>query len=323
MSQPLVLVTGSNGFLGRHTIDALLRDGACRVRAAVRQRATAQCLQETFGDIDVVECGDLLRNPDFDKLCAAMRGATAVVHVANVDWARRNEPDATREALNAARVFFDALVESKVSRLLWTSSDQCVHACSSPGAVVSRANRAFDESDWPVESALTTDAYVKSKVDLERAVFEWAARSSSPLQVVSILPGFCIGPLARGQRAPSSTLRFVVDSVCSAGESEWLANTHVFVTDVRDVADVCVAVLGRASVENESEKEQRVLVSASEAMSLRNLVMLLRGERIVLDTNEWTVNTERAKVLLDRASLRLLDDTLQATKDVCVCMSNQ
>src|SRR5688572_29457798 len=71
-----VLVTGANGFLGRHVVNELLRRGH-RVRAIVRPAARLVDLRWP-GEVDL-HFGDLRTSPTLE---AAFEGIDVVIHLA-------------------------------------------------------------------------------------------------------------------------------------------------------------------------------------------------------------------------------------------------
>lgn len=77
----IVTVFGGSGFVGRHVVRALARDG-WRVRVACRRPDLAFYLQPLGGPGQVVAVQANLRNPD--SVAAALRGAEAVVNLVGI-----------------------------------------------------------------------------------------------------------------------------------------------------------------------------------------------------------------------------------------------
>ena len=92
----LATVFGGSGFVGRHIVRALARDG-WRIRAAVRRPDLAGFLRPlgAVGQIELVQAN--LRYPD--SVAAAVEGAVAVVNAAGV---KRQRGRQTYEAVHAA-----------------------------------------------------------------------------------------------------------------------------------------------------------------------------------------------------------------------------
>ena len=83
MAKGLVVVFGANGFLGRHVMRELVKDG-WRIRAAVRRPHTAQDLtvNGAVGQIQLVQA-----NLRFKKSVEhALVGADAVINLASISY---------------------------------------------------------------------------------------------------------------------------------------------------------------------------------------------------------------------------------------------
>jgi NADH dehydrogenase len=109
----MILVTGANGFLGRHAVRALVAGGD-RVRAMVRDLSGAKALQE-------VECelvtGDVT---DPESLARATEGCTTVVHLVAIIAGRRD--DFERVIAEGTRSLVAAAREAGARRLVYVSA---------------------------------------------------------------------------------------------------------------------------------------------------------------------------------------------------------
>ncbi|HEY7381489.1 MAG TPA: NAD(P)H-binding protein [Gaiella sp.] len=109
----MILVTGANGFLGRHAVRALVAGGD-RVRAMVRDLSGAKTLQE-------VECelvtGDVT---DPESLARATQGCTTVVHLVAIIAGRRD--DFERVIAEGTRSLVAAAREAGARRLVYVSA---------------------------------------------------------------------------------------------------------------------------------------------------------------------------------------------------------
>jgi NADH dehydrogenase len=109
----MILVTGANGFLGRHAVRALVAGGD-RVRAMVRDLSGAKTLQE-------VECelvtGDVT---DPESLARATEGCTTVVHLVAIIAGRRD--DFERVIAEGTRSLVAAAREAGARRLVYVSA---------------------------------------------------------------------------------------------------------------------------------------------------------------------------------------------------------
>lgn len=170
-----VLVTGANGFLGQHVVDALLRSG-CAVVAGVRTPAAAQrlprsdLLEVRYGDLRVDPLGELLAGVDVVVHCAAQ--------VAGSDEARFRSTAVGTERL------LSAIDGSSVSRLVLISS----YSVYDWEAAAGRLDESTPVVAWPYGR----DGYTVAKSWQERLVLEFATRST--VDVAVLRPGFVWGP---------------------------------------------------------------------------------------------------------------------------------
>lgn len=111
---PLVAVTGATGFLGRHVLDALARNG-WRLRALVRGDAAPRLPARP---VELVR-GDLA---DGEALQRLVRGATAVVHLAGLTKARGRADFLAVNRDGSARVAAATAASAPGARLVLISS---------------------------------------------------------------------------------------------------------------------------------------------------------------------------------------------------------
>lgn len=154
-----VLVTGAFGNIGRHSVDALLSEGA-QVRALRHQSADPELLKKWKGKVEVVQ-GDLTRA---QTLPAAVRSVDVVVHLAFViPPACLDQPEAARRVNveGTANLIAALKAEAPKARLLFASSlDVFGHTAHLPPP------RTVAD---PVSA---TDAYTEHKLACEKAVQE-------------------------------------------------------------------------------------------------------------------------------------------------------
>ncbi len=221
-----VLVTGATGFVGTHTVAALVRAGRA-VRAFVRDPAKLERVLEPHGmtpaDLAGVEVGDV-RDPEAVR--AAVSGAGAVVHTAAVvatDPSRDAEVEATN--LVGSRHVLDSAVESGCRVVVHVSSAAALFPFA--GGLV--------RPDDPV--GRSSGAYARSKAACEVHARRLQAAGHP---VVSVYPSGIIGPddpsLTEMTRAAVFWLTRPFPRTRGA------SGAYV---DVRDVAAVLVAVVDR------------------------------------------------------------------------------
>lgn len=184
-----VLVTGANGFLGRHLVDALSRCSA-RVTALVRDRSRIS--PELEQRAEIVQ-GDLR---DAAHVSAAMRGVDLVFHCAAVtsnkdSWRVHQETN-----VQGSDNVFTAAAENGVSRLVHVSS-VIVY-----GLDGHRNGAPLDETAPYADGSDRWAHYMRSKTLSDQRALEMACGKGLPVTVLRL--GILYGPGSR--RLPGSGL---------------------------------------------------------------------------------------------------------------------
>lgn len=176
--QPLVLVTGGSGFVGRALVDRLVRDRRHRVRVAVRRP-----VNDLDAQVEQVRIGDLDGSTEWR---AAVEGADAIVHAAARVHVMHDS------ALDPLRAFRTVNVDGTlhlaqtaaaagVRRLVFLSSIKVNGESTPPG-------RPFHAEDAPAPR----DPYGVSKREAEEGLRALARKGS--LQVVIVRAPLVYGP---------------------------------------------------------------------------------------------------------------------------------
>ncbi|RKP27399.1 hypothetical protein SYNPS1DRAFT_10858, partial [Syncephalis pseudoplumigaleata] len=166
------LVTGGEGFLGRHVVEALIR---CRPAAQIRILDVYRSSIDRPPHVHAV-VGDLT---DRRSVEAACRGVTAIFHVASLltpdmAMARRVNIDGTRHLLAAAEA-------CGVRRILFVSS----------ATVVLNRTPIFDADESMPYASNPPDPYIAFKAEAERLVMSWGKKPGR--LVCSLRPSFIYG----------------------------------------------------------------------------------------------------------------------------------
>jgi dihydroflavonol-4-reductase len=234
----LVLLTGANGFLGAHTVLALLNAGYT-VRAAVRDIETAAARFPRFvppaqrARLSFVAL-DLTRD---DGWLEAALGCAYVVHSASPvpfgpvkNAAELIEParDGTLRALRAGR-------SARVRRVVVTSSTAAVMWGHSRDG-----SKTYDENDWTTFNP-SVPAYERSKTLAERAAWEYvdSVPEHERFELVTVLPGAILGPLLDGDFSVSGQ---IVRALLTR-EFPGVPDLGFALSDVRDIAEMHVAAM--------------------------------------------------------------------------------
>ncbi|WP_289017830.1 NAD-dependent epimerase/dehydratase family protein [uncultured Ornithinimicrobium sp.] len=214
-----VLVTGGTGFVGGHTVAALVGAGH-HVRLLVRRPQQVPVTLDPLGaEVTDVVVGDVL---DDASVAAALEGMDAVVHAAAVYTSdpRRRE-DVARTNVGATRIV--------LGRAVARGLDPVVHV-SSTAALVRRGGSG---PDLPLGDMTTT--YARSKVESEVVARDLQGKGHP---VVCVYPGGVLGPHDPYHGDQGELIRWLLRGVFPV----WPRGGLHYV-DVRDVAAVVLALL--------------------------------------------------------------------------------
>ncbi|HVU60029.1 MAG TPA: SDR family NAD(P)-dependent oxidoreductase [Mycobacteriales bacterium] len=221
-----VLVTGGTGFVGAHTVAALL-DAGHEVRVLARRpervASTIGALGVDVATVDVAE-GDMT---DADAVARAVKGVDAVIHSAAVVAAldRRQAERSVDTNVDGTRIVIDAAVAEGCDPIVHVSS---IAAVFTPSVEVVTA-------DLPLMTA-ADNPYTRSKALADQVARD---RQSAGRPVTIVYPGGVIGPPV-GNVCGDAAEGFA--SILRIGFLV-LSEGGINVIDVRDLAAVLVATL--------------------------------------------------------------------------------
>ena len=264
MSTERVLVTGASGFIAKHCIAELLRNGYA-VRGTVRSKSRAPEIERAIEragvdnpSLELAEA-DLTRDDGWGE---AVRDCRYVLHVASPFPAA--EPR-DREALlgpardGATRVV-DAAARAGAQRVVVTSSIAAVMYCAKPD------HEVLTEEDWSNTRSVDISTYAASKTLAERAAWERIgdlreAGFETELSVVN--PGFVLGPALDKDLSTSHH----VMRMLGRGTYPAVPRIAYPIVDVRDVAAAHVAAMKEPSAAGER------FICATDTLSLHEIGM--------------------------------------------------
>ena len=231
-----VAVVGGTGFLGANLVAALAEAAYTPIVVARSPEKAKRALPDLGVE---ARYGDITKP---DSLRTALQGCTYVHTVAAIvgDIFTSPNPD-HREA--AIRVNVDGTVnvlraahEAGAKRVVVTSSSSTRYQ---PGGAIA------NEDSPAIGDTVVPDAYVTSKVSLEKAITDFSRRTG--LEVVAILAGGLVGPRDAYPKLMGKNVLGRLNGEATAGVS--LEGAFPFV-DVRDVARAHVRAM---EIENPRE----------------------------------------------------------------------
>lgn len=173
-----VLITGANGFVGRHLVEEYEKNG-WEIRAVVRSLAT--CKLDRTKVREIVEVSDIAEVLDWAPL---VQGCSVVAHLA----ARAHQ---VQEAQDDGVVAFHRINVAATANLAMAAANACVRRflfISSSGVMGDASQRPWTEDDVPNPQS----SYAKSKLMAEQKVQFIALKSN--MEYVILRPALVYGP---------------------------------------------------------------------------------------------------------------------------------
>jgi predicted dehydrogenase/nucleoside-diphosphate-sugar epimerase len=246
-----VVVLGGTGFIGRHTLRALLARGLSVTAAVRRSPSLPPDLERAVrsGELRLVRT-ELAAG---EALGTAVRGARCVLHLATGNGNTWEEVE--RAMIGGTRAVAEACRVERVERLVYVSSTAALYLGPERGAEV-------DDDEECDPRPEQRSLYARGKNLAERAVL--AAAAGSPMAVTIVRPGVVLGADAPFQH--SGLGLWVRDNHCIG----WGAGTHALpLVLVEDVADA----LARVAAHGGRELDGRALnLAARVPLGARALV---------------------------------------------------
>ena len=215
-----VLVTGATGFVGFHTVKALLAAGHT-VRFGVRNVEKMERLYQPHN----IDCSDYSKAPITNKkaVTQALKGCDAVVHTAAMVSMNAADSERMLETnLGGTQNVIEAALESGIERIVHVSSV----------SVLSQKAGSPITEETPY--ALPKSGYARSKIAADKYV---RGKQAEGAKIAATYPTGIIGP-------DDPSLSEMMDAL-----AYYLNNTHLITSsgqqcvDVRDIADIHVKLL--------------------------------------------------------------------------------
>ena len=238
-----VLVTGGSGFIAGWIMRHLLEQGYA-VRATLRDLSKAEAVRtavapEGTEDRIAFVQADLLADDGWDT---AMAGCDYVIHAASPlgGGAPGDRYSLVPAARDGTLRVLKAAVGARVKRIVMTSA-----AATARPPLASR--RVSDETVWASPDDRQFDAYRVSKILAEVSAWEFMASVEQTARFTTILPGAVFGPvLMRNQTGSVDIIGGLL-----RGRPAILPRLGVWITDVRDLADMHIRALTKPEAAGE------------------------------------------------------------------------
>src|SRR5690606_22130545 len=233
-----VLVTGATGFIAKHCIAELIRQGY-RVRGTARHSDARTSVVNALarGGIDASHLeickADLLHDDGWD---AATEGCSHVLHVASPFPVKppRNRDEVVRPAVDGTLRVLKAAARAGVQRVVLTSS---MAACVYPAG--GKQERTYTEADHTDAARADISPYVASKALAERAAWDFVRTTPNAPELTVINPGLVYGPALDLDLSTSHE----VLTLMAKGKYPAAPRAGYAVVDVRDVAAAHVVAM--------------------------------------------------------------------------------
>ncbi|KAH9225045.1 hypothetical protein DL95DRAFT_323162 [Leptodontidium sp. 2 PMI_412] len=249
MAPSYVLVTGATGFIGAHVVDVLLNRGL-KVRGATRSMKKGEAMLKArpqfATQLDFVQIQDFAKSGVFED---AVKDVDAVIHVASPFTydTKDNEKELILPAINGVRSILEAATNSKIQRIVITSSFAAVMDINrkAPPYFTYTAEDwnplTYEESIDPATSAVV--AYRGSKKFAELEAWNFVKEKKFKFDIVTLCPPMTFGPVVH----PVAGVEFLNESnkmlwMVASGEPLPVARVPFWV-DVRDLAEAHVEAL--------------------------------------------------------------------------------
>ncbi|TXT11121.1 hypothetical protein VHUM_01872 [Vanrija humicola] len=255
LTSGLILATGASGFIGTHTVAALLTAGF-NVRITARSQAKAEHVRELFpGKQDRISYTVVPEISEPNAWDEAVVGVDGVIHLASpVTLSHAGPPSEVIDpAVNGVLHLLESLKKfnPNVKRVVQISSSAAVGITERPDVYV------YTEKDWndaivDITNKLGADApggakYAASKTLSERAFWKYIADNKPTWDGVSINPVFNFGPATQFATADSgaitSSLSILTPYLNPGLDAKFLEQPYGSMVDVRDVAFASVKAL--------------------------------------------------------------------------------
>ena len=262
MSKKTVLVTGVSGYLGLHVAKALLEHGygvRGTVRSIGKEPGVRKALATDSDQLSFAVC-DLTSDEGWAE---AFQGVDALIHVASPFILRepKDEQEYLRPAVDGTLRVMRFARDAGVTKAVVTSTYLTMAGHMFAGT--------FGPDDHTPMNDPSINAYIRSKVAAEEALWDFVVAEAPDMSVSTIHPGAILGPPLGSDTAGTSvsTIKGMI-----TGSVPGIPPISVPMVDVRDVALAHVAAMESTGVNG-----QRFAVCHPEPIRYLEVAKILRA----------------------------------------------
>ena len=251
-----MLLTGANGYIGRHILLELLNQGY-QVRASVRSLQKSgeivDALRNHVKDVKTLDSNLSFVELSLDSDAGwndSMAGIDVLIHSASPFplVIPANEEELIRPAVDGTLRALKAAKNVGVNRVILTSSNAAVFGRDLP-----KGAKEFDETMWTdVNHPIGRAAYRRSKTLAERAAWDFVKNVDREMALTTINPSLVIGAPLDTKFGSSMA---IIDQLIK-GTKRMLPDLRVGIVDVKDVARMHVD-----AIKIDATKGERIIAS--------------------------------------------------------------
>lgn len=186
-SNDLVLITGSNGFIGSRVVETLLGYGFKNLRCFVRPSSDLSNLNKIINSFDEAKVelikGNLLSSDDCKN---ATKGVKVIFHLAA--GVEKSFPGCFLNSVVTTRNLLDSILQEKVLKRFLNVSSFAVYS----GDRIKRGGLIDETCEVEKRSHLRFEGYTYGKVKQDELLLEYNKKYNTPFVIVR--PGVVYGP---------------------------------------------------------------------------------------------------------------------------------
>ncbi len=326
------IVTGANGFVGRHIVHSLIQQRQsedviiCLVRDSKVEceqsywdahlsdlKESEQCLVKVL-PYDMLDDGGTLKSALQAASTSSPSSKICVYHTASVFGPTEDPVQTANDNVKSAEIVVEAMQDfirisssAVATRLVLTSSMAAVRATNQTPL----NNKYYTNKDWNTLSKLDPNnwgsCYQYSKAESERRAMEMVAKCPNQLEFIALCPSFVFGPPPPLPRQFKSQTAEIAGENSSGSSSfsislikQWLNGASQvqsrLCVDVRDVAKAHIAA-GQMDLGDSNDPRRYILSTEARLSSELTADALKRaveqsGSSTQIDTSKISCDTE-------------------------------